>query len=237
MKKTRNITTIAVCILAITQLASIASATLYDYGNAQDYDIANHKSGEWQRLGENWDKETGPYDPSINDGVKWSIDGGLTFGHEDIPVGQVIIFQFDFQRAGYGRHSNDQLRAWIDYDGNDQWDGASELLTAFTWDKGGTFIPKTDYMSYLDQHGVVPNPDAPLQMFHYAQKTFTEDMVGTTWLRARVVCNTSIPNAGFGPYGLLNQGEVEDYQINIVPEPATMSLFAIGAMAFVRRRK
>ena len=52
----------------------------------------------------------------------------------------------------------------------------------------------------------------------------TDALLGTTWLRARIACS-SISNA----YGYKYQGEVEDHEVEAVPEPGTIAL--IGSLA------
>ena len=157
-----------------------------------------------------------------------------------IQIGTNVIFRFEFLRAGYGRHDFDQLTAWLDVDRDLNWaNDSTEILINQKWYKGDTRIADDEFQAYLDEHGVVPNPDAVLSKYFYSEINIAEDYaLGETWLRARVACSESINRAGaMTPYGIIDQGEVEDYMLNIVPEPATVSILSLGALAFVRRKK
>lgn len=41
---------------------------------------------------------------------------------------------------------------------------------------------------------------------------------------------------GLSPTGPANGGEVEDYQVRIVPEPTTMAFLGLGGLCFIRRK-
>ena len=56
------------------------TAGLYDFGNAENYGTAKHRTGEWQTLGINWDREQGPYDP-FHPPTPANIDSRIT-NHE-----------------------------------------------------------------------------------------------------------------------------------------------------------
>jgi len=52
----------------------------------------------------------------------------------------------------------------------------------------------------------------------------TSALLGPTWLRARICCQNHVD-----PTGYRSQGEVEDHQVDVVPEPASMIL--LGSLA------
>ena len=230
-----------VCILGL--IVSTASAARFDFSDAPGYGEAKHNSGEWQRLGVAWDKEQNARTPNLDtsdDGVSWSVNGGA-FGFDTIGLGDAVTFRFDFHRAPYGRHASDTLAAWLDFDGDGVFHNVDEELVHDVWAKGDTLYPKDQWNAYIDQHGVVPNPDAVLQKLVEVTINIAEDMaVGEYWLRARVACNTSQQNndpLNLKPYGQSRQGEVEDYPLTIVPEPSTLALLAFAGLAVgVRRR-
>ena len=121
-------------------------------------------------------------------------------------------------RSNTGTHPYDQLKAWVDWNGDKDWDDAGELIIGEKWIK--------------DNNSNILN------------KVFTKTLVvpdyttlGETWLRARVSCHhTSFEDST--PYGHMWQGEVEDYAINTsaVPVPSTLALVGLG-MAGIRRFK
>ena len=199
----------------------------YDGSDAPDsYGAAWHTTDGWQRLGNEW---------RVDDGVYWSTDGGLTWGHDTLYVGQSVQFGFDFQRTNDGVHTYDQIKAWVDWDKDsvfDNSDGSDELVYARQWwadytlQNLGTYEIETIQSFFVTDTFLVP-----------------ESALGTTWLRARVHC-WHTPFDQTGPTGYLSQGEVEDWQLTVeatpTPEPSTMVLLAIGmagTLAWTRRSR
>ena len=219
-------------LIAITSCP--AWADWYEYGDAIDYGVATHTTGEWQRLGVLWDNEDEQLtDDLSDDGVSWSTDGGSTFGG-DLIRGEEVTFYFDMRRAPYGRHDDDQIKVWVDWNGDLQFDnstGSIEMILYDKWDKGITQIADNIWKdnnnkdsSYVYDYPT--NPPAILQKTFTAKFDVPDDAVlGTTWLRARVSCDHLLLDS---PYGEYWQGEVEDYELNVVPVPSGIILAGIG---------
>jgi len=103
------------------------------------------------------------------------------------------------------------LNAWIDFNADGDWDDAGEQIFTDAALAGGV-----NSLSFLVPVGVT---------------------LGDTYARFRLDSD-----GGLTPYGLADNGEVEDYRVSIVPvpEPATLSLVALGlavSAGFRRRRK
>jgi len=194
--------------------------------DSNGYPVASHSTATWQRLGES---------EYANDGVFWSVDGGA-YGNEDVSVGDLVTFKFDFWHQGWGIHDYDQLKVWYDTDSTDDFTGSTVLLSEkhvkianTVW----TYNPENVEKENAEKNAYYSLTEEVLLI--------TSDMVGLLFLRARVHCNHT-PWDNMVPAGLLWQGEVEDYfiTVNTVPEPTTILLSGLGLLgmgAYIRRRK
>lgn len=225
------------CLIVITSCP--AWADLYEFSDAGGYGSAQHVTNGWQQLGDYWDTESGPLtvdlDPS-DDGVDWSTDGGSNWGYSDLIKGQEVTFRFDMRRAPYGNHYYDQIKAWIDWDGDQVFDNTAEIILAEQWFKYDT---NPLYNTLINDSDWSPwnNPLAILQQNYYVTLTVPDDAVlGTIWLRARVTCD-HISFDDTTPYGELWQGEVEDYKLTITPIPSGVILAGIGLVVAQWRLK
>lgn len=205
----------------------------YRESTAPGYQLAWHTTDDWQRLGDS---------SRTNDGVEWSVDGGLTWGHDTMHVGTSVIFRYDFQRTDDGLHTYDQLKSWIDWNGDKDWDDEGEQLIALRWDQWNWEEPDSVRPEGFDNVRRNAGESVNLiQQYFYADVIVPDwAMVGETWMRTRVHCN-HIRFDDTTAYGHLNQGEVEDYAVQIAtPEPSTFILLGAGLLGLVcvgRRRK
>jgi len=193
------------------------------------YGTASHDTAEWQMLGSRSD---------VDDGVWWSTDGGSTWGHDAVYVGDEIEFKFALWSAGYGNHDYDQIKAWVDWDNSGSWNNdSSEVIIAEKYDKPKSMI--VDDTVYGFDPSLYAG-SAETNYFFTGTYYISEDMIDGLWLRARAQCN-HIPYDTMTPYGNLWQGEVEDWFIEVspVPEPATMMLLGVGliGLAGASRKK
>jgi len=249
----------------------------FDYGDAATasgdsanaYGVACHDTPKWQRLGSKWDVDNvntveAGSDDSTDDGVNWrtSSDGGVSwtdFGTTaDVTQGDLVEFQFEFTRIEKGNHQFDELKAWVDWDQDVNWNNDDEVIQHVRWykdqdatdteDRNGTWHNKD--LSNVYGEAVYNNTDT--------QRTYTQLIevpldaaLGETWLRARVVCENSLrsysPGLVMDATGYQHQGEVEDYALTVlakrseppvsVPEPAGILLLSSGLFVLMARRK
>jgi hypothetical protein len=181
------------------------------------YGSASHTTAEWQQLGN---------DNTRDDGVWWSIDGGSSWGHEELTVGDQVSFRFDLWISGTGVHNYNQVKAWVDWNQD------------FVW--------ANDKSEIVLEEQVFRNPltvqPASTSILTSASFLITDDMVGDLWLRARAQCN-HVPFGYMTPYGELWQGEVEDWRLTVnaenvpkppvLPEPASILLLGAGLFGLI----
>lgn len=223
------------CFLLVLLCTGNGYAVQYEYSDAP-YGDAWHTTDTWQRLGANWNTESGPLkvdNDTSDDGVWWSLDNGLSWGHDDVYAGQNIILRVDMWSAGYGNHDYDQVKTWVDFnrDGVFQ-NNSTELVIAEQFFKPANMIVDDT------KSGFIPGPS--MVNSYFASIVIPENILGDLWLRARASC-WDTPFDKTTPYGHLYQGEVEDWRITVnpVPEPTTLVLVGIGLISIgsVGRKK
>jgi hypothetical protein len=149
-------------------------------------------------------------------------------------------FYHNANKTGFGVEDDFYKNTDQDRDNNEL--GLDEEILGMIWRKdteedGDTYIKDNDWRAYRDAHdGQVINPDAVLSKSFYQTVIVPEDVIGTTWLRARVTCwDTKYYDTN--PYVNLYQGETEDWELTIVqapvPEPGTLLLLGAGLFGLV----
>lgn len=229
MSRTKLITGV---VFLLFLLCSTISYALMVGDAPNPYGVAKHQTTEWQMLGSS----------TADNGVWWSTDG-TNWGHDAVYVGDQIQFKFALWSAGYGNHTYDQVKSWVDWNQDGIWNNdSSEVVLADRFWKVYTDDPSNplnpgDNISFYDDTD--PNFDHDSYNLNYATTTYFEtaaytigaDMVGSLWLRARAQC-WHVPFDTMQPTGELWQGEVEDWMLTVnstpVPEPATMILLGTG---------
>jgi len=236
--------TISIFLLTFANLAS-ASTILscddaqakgaQDYGDApSSYGSACNKTPRWQRLGTEWNNDNinqaEGADDGTDDGVSWrtSSDGGSTWTDYSttgtLTQGDEVQFKFEMNRSTDGNHKYDQLKAWVDWNGNGTWENdRSEKIIKRNWwknedsdgisDDGGT--KNNDLSNWAENNWNLPNRELrnwdidsyrgqeifnsnDTQRFFYKKMTIPLDAaIGDTWMRARVVCENSLSNTNY----------------------------------------
>lgn len=164
-----------------------------------------NSNASWQWLGLTWNADSGAMhndEDTSDDGIWWSTDNS-SWGHPSVVPGQDIWLKFQAKEARWN-FWQDYIRIWIDWNRDDDWSDNGESVWSYAWldgSLGAATITKTKKIT-------VPS---------YAS-------MGTTWLRARISCSW------MGPTGYNNQGEVEDWRMDVIPEPMSFILLGSGLL-------
>ncbi len=199
---------ISICVLSILSLFFGSNAFSAMSSSLPDsYGSASHQTQRWQRL------QTSRYNKT---GVSWSTDG-VSWGHEDLYVGQNVQFKFNIYKRTTGTHYADFLKAWVD------------------WNKDGTFYEANDSEKIVygerdirrqtDINGPgglynYNNIDSKHYSYTSQAYTLTDDHVGTLNLRARVTCSESLIGEYYADEGLNTSGSPLNYNTGYVPVTA-----------------
>lgn len=187
-----------------------------DSGSRNDNDSVNR----------GWNAETDPNSPDTGDnGVSWRIqneDATWTkFGRKELTQGQTVEFKFVVQRSTEGNHEYDNLKAWVDWNGNKSFDeNSSEILVDAKWYKvadhgqvNNSFNAAASYnndrkvlaefhnetideinANYETYKNTVFNSVDAIAVFKVQTQIPLDAVLGNTWMRARVVCENSLTN-------------------------------------------
>lgn len=206
-----------------------------------------------------WNQETEQNNVDKGDnGVRWRVqdeNGNWinNWGRAEFTQGQLVEFQFFVERNKYGNHEFDQLKAWVDWNGDGTFqDDGSETLIDRKWYKvadnfeAGNTVGNQDGGSNNDTlvtslHGSVKNSDINRARVSVVKQIPYDAALENVWLRARVICENSLHEDDrlsntFLPTGYYHQGEAEDYKLAIVPEPTTLLMFSTAMFALMLRR-
>jgi hypothetical protein len=198
---------------------------------------------------------------SGDNGLSWRVadaNGDFlgAYGQPELTQGQAVQFQFTVTRSDEGNHQFDELKVWVDWNGQDGFNNDainssdSEILYNVRWNKEedkndrrkGDAGYSGDAVDFNNDVGAYNNIDT--YRSYTLETTIPMDaIVGETWMRARIVCENSLTNYSDNmnliSTGYQDQGEVEDYKltINQVPEPTTILVFGSALIGLVLSRK
>lgn len=239
---------ICIALLLCVGSPTLVSASPFGYADLSDapapYSEASSSTGDYQRLGIQY---------GVDDGVSWSIDGGKTFGHDDVMVGQTIRFKYDIASHNIGGHIFDPIRSWFDTNGDGSWSSSemifSDIYTKATdsdyWLKGTPDDPIPDGSNpYNSRHWNNGAANDWVKTSFLSELYLSEDThIGDTWLRTRITCDASLGGIDFrdpsknwtwqavagdinkmGPDGWLHQGEIEDFKIHVLARPSLVTV-------------
>jgi len=198
---------------------------------------------------------------SSDNGVRWRVKGTTDWGRDkNITQGDILEFKFVVQRATSGWHEFDQLKSWVDWNGDGSFaNDPSETLINEKWYKvahhGGLNLDGTTRSFNNDSkvlkgaaHNTIYNSLDSRAVFKTEMQVPFDAALGRTWMRARIVCENSITHytkdMNLTATGYQDQGEVEDYKFKIsarpptpVPEPTTLLVFGSALIGLVLSRR
>ena len=157
---------------------STSTTYYYNYDNygtykskttSSSYTQASHETTAWQEL------DTGNPEDS---GVLWSTDGGSTWGHDDVYVGDTLSFKFNMYKQEKGTHYADHLKAWLDKDNNQSFDESDQIIYR---EELVTNSQAKDSFTYDPSNGYTYS-------FQVTENFLTDGL----YLRARVTCSESL---------------------------------------------
>ena len=100
------------------------------------------------------------------------------------------------------------LNAWIDFGSDGDWGDLEDHIFSAEWLDANT----VHMLTFAVPPGAVEGPT-------FGRFRFCSQMRGLSFV------------------GVAPDGEVEDYMVTIVPEPAALSLLALGGLALLRRKR
>jgi hypothetical protein len=114
----------------------------------------------------------------------------------------------------WGTGDFEYLSLWVDWDQNRVFDVDEEVLDL------------DDYWFDYGDNPITHNFVVP-----------TDAVMGTSWMRARLTFDGDLYPTDDLMGGMAYTGEVEDYAMNVVPEPGTLVLLGFGLLSLAGYRK
>jgi hypothetical protein len=231
-----------IMLLGLLLTVSVAQATVYTPPN--DYP-------------DNWPASTSATDNPRTEGnggiwtaYSQAFDQGQT-GTYDLGTAGTSFSQVSWKDPGgdTGVYSDDDGNVRILLSGNTDSDGGGWGVLALQPAAGGSTVTVSGKVSMLNLYGGSPSVTVEVYKLNAAGDTadllggttgmikasapwefsFNTSMLATDTIRIRMADLGGNRYSGCRMY-------LENYQIDVVPEPATMSLLAVGCLCLVRRR-
>ncbi|MFQ6133780.1 MAG: GEVED domain-containing protein [Armatimonadota bacterium] len=192
----------AVPPVAAQEAGLAASAEALEWSDAHDYPTASHRSQQREWLGPSWSKEREPRSrDTYDDGIQFDV----TRVHAGDAFDLTATIHVALDPTGAATRA-ETLRVWIDWDHNERFDPDEMVVDHTETLPTGTTVERT--------FRIRPPEDAK---------------AGDTWVRARL--GWAEEDGELGPNGPREWGEVEDYEIDVVP--VLWPLGGAGALAFI----
>lgn len=243
-------------ILLTALLFNVSHASIINFeGEASNFNgNQTHQNPSWQQLalGEG-NNIIDPY------GIKWSSDGGETWGRNNITAGDNVVFKMNMFKKRTGTHYADHAKLWLDLnqDGhmseNESIIYGEQLLSVNETGNYGQGTPNVQNYEFISDPIHIGHEHASSNMWLMGRVVCSESLIssiGGRWNDQFKIENKYAYNSMFTSTKSYYQGESENWSIGVaaqsipvdatpkpVPIGGTILLFIGGLAIFIKRKR